>query len=168
MFLAATINANNLVSPSADLDFYLVPSIQRIYIRSHYDRLFSKVPLSIVVREGTYTVITGTPGVGKSLFACYCVWKLLHDEHTPANITSIVYRQTMKGETRVYAYERRGPASWQRIPNDSKLEIPSVFIYDSSDASASLGPILQCHNILITSPRVCVVLKKCLAIKLSH
>ena len=159
MFLAASTTSNILVAPVAptalQLSFYVVPNIQHIYIRSHYDKIFSKLPLSEYVQDGTYTMITGTPGVGKSLFACYCVWKLIHDETTPGYITSIVYLQSMKGKTRVYAYERSGSFSWRRIPNKSNLQIPSIFIFDSSDQTISLTPILQCHNILITSPRVC-------------
>jgi hypothetical protein len=52
--------------------------LQSVYVRSSYIDIFSLICESI--NSGTKRiVVTGTPGIGKSTFMFYFVWKFLND-----------------------------------------------------------------------------------------
>ena len=58
--------------------------LQSVYVRSSYIDIFSLICNSII--SGTMRiVVTGTPGIGKSTFLYYFIWKFLNDEKGSLN-----------------------------------------------------------------------------------
>jgi hypothetical protein len=51
-------------------------SLKKLYIRESYRTIAS----SIMTKEVNKAIITGTPGIGKSLFLIYLLWKLVKDK----------------------------------------------------------------------------------------
>lgn len=55
------------------------PLEKSIYVREEYIRLFDKIWNDIDNKVWRYFVVTGAPGIGKSMFAYYFIWRYLHD-----------------------------------------------------------------------------------------
>ena len=64
-----------LVAPKRHY-FYLDPAISSIFIRDHYNNIIPRLRLDYKRNKMSKltTVLTGTPGVGRSLFAVYLLW----------------------------------------------------------------------------------------------
>ncbi len=129
------------------LGLYPFFASSKIYIRAHYEAMMPRLkPLTGLVVK----VVTGTPGVGKSLFGIYMLHQILHGDFP--DISSVVYRQTAAMSKAAWAYERTAGGGWQQCLVTSKVTIPSLFIHDCSRHSESIE-VMETHNIVITSPR---------------
>ena len=53
-----------------------------IFVRECYRRLYDKVSVSMldVKNDHSATLFTGVPGIGKSLFLVYFIYRFLHDD----------------------------------------------------------------------------------------
>jgi hypothetical protein len=95
-------------------------------------------------------VVTGTPGVGKSLFGIYMLYQILHG-HYP-EVTSIIYRQSSRNQHTAWAYERTAAGGWQQCLATSKVKVPSLFIHDNS-SNEKIAAVRKTRNIYISPPR---------------
>ncbi len=102
-------------------------------------------------------VVTGTPGVGLSLFGIYLLHRVL--TATPRLVSSVIYRQTINSYNRVWAFEYSVVAGrWQRMTAASSVKTLELFFFDNgSTAIHTLDWLINSRNILITPPEVCGV-----------
>lgn len=138
--------------------FYPNPGILSIFIRHHYDNIIPKLRLDYEkpAMDKLTTVLTGTPGVGKSLFAVYLLWYILHNPVLFRNINVIIFiRNTRASVSSLWAFCRAQDDHWCTMDVTDGRK-PDLFIYDRSFNKD--GDIMyemeECFNILITSPRV--------------
>lgn len=89
--------------------YYQLPDqlTQPVYVRRCYKRIYVKLiacDIELEVLHGL--VLTGTPGIGKSVFAVYIIWRL-------ALAKQIVYYQYKLpgGEVETYRWDFRDPAN---------------------------------------------------------
>ena len=129
--------------------FYPKVNLLKIYVRPHYEHLITKITSSFDDPE-KIIILTGTPGVGKSLFAVDLVKDIIDNQQQYPNITSIVYRRYVTGNNTYYAFKYQGN-QWVRGTVDPTSP-PSLYICD--DSGHDFATLDGCPNIFITSPRV--------------
>lgn len=94
-----------------------------------------------------YAVITGTPGIGKSVFIYYMMWKLIKDRKRVLLLTE---------EPAIYF---DGSTIWNcdQLPKPGNRQFWSVDLWclvDSVDPTTIPGfPILNCSTLLVSTPR---------------
>jgi len=105
--------------------------------------------------------LTGTPGVGKTVFGTYLMVEILQGRLQP-HVTSIVYLLARGPRSAVYAFEK-GPDGWHRMADDSTCASPSLFICEVtfSAREPELSPMCvpddsaaTTMNVFITTPSV--------------
>ena len=129
----------------------LYSTVHAMYIRPHYKNILDLIELNTIVAPDKQLIylLTGTPGIGKSLFAVYLIHTIMTTNDYP-NITQILYRRNMfKGDT--FLAFQRGDSVWVQAP-PSKSFTPQLFIND--DSHGTYRGISGAINILISSPRV--------------
>ena len=141
--------------------------VQKIFVRPHYSKLFERL-IFHEQRKPDFTptqILTGTPGVGKSLFSFYVLYNIFHRVGKDGNtgqddpyqhLNSIVFVQ-MASSSRFWAFERdKGTKEWKAMGIASTIEKPDLYIYDCSWLSQTPSEIIVggCINIIISSPRV--------------
>ena len=149
MFLGSILQENVLRSDDPGFSFYPKVKVFKIYVRSHYEHLMTKITSSFDDPE-KIIILTGTPGVGKSLFAVYMVKHMIDNQQQYPNITSIVYRRYVTGNITYYAFKYQGN-QWVKGTVDLTSP-PSLYICD--DSGHDFATLDGCPNIFITSPRV--------------
>lgn len=122
-----------LVAPDENFSFYGA-FVKKIFVRECYPMLLKALELN--ERDGVRTTaLTGTPGVGKSLFAVYLVISIIKGWITVAgNITKLAFYQgvsTIYGKNRLFAFRLSEEGIWQRVADLSGYE-PDLFINDIS------------------------------------
>mmetsp|Transcript_14414 Transcript_14414/g.27096 ORF Transcript_14414/g.27096 Transcript_14414/m.27096 type:complete len:456 (-) Transcript_14414:411-1778(-) len=129
-----------------------MPSItlNRLYIRESYRTIESN--FTPRMHGKLKVIITGTPGIGKSLFLFYLLWKLVVKEGKWVLI--------MYGESNIYYDGKGGVCTLETIPSAANYSFwndePLWCLFDSKGKNgAYLGhiPYDRCNFILSTSPR---------------
>ena len=129
----------------------LCDTVHAIYIRSHYKNILTRLGLEGPIPEdGLICILTGTPGIGKSLFAVYLLYTIMTSRDFP-QIGSILYRRNDIHGDVFFAFQRDG-SQWIQAPSSLNFQ-PQLFINDDSrDIYRTLDGATI--NLLITSPRV--------------
>jgi len=103
-------------------------------------------------------LLTGTPGVGKSLFAVYLVWYVLQHHLKFAHIVRLFYRRLTQRKIVWYCFVRDYNNHWVASPHEMKPDenrecVDQLLVLDDSNANALLGTYDFCYNVWITSPK---------------
>jgi hypothetical protein len=111
-----------------------------LFVRSFYKDFFDKHIGKYKKNSGV--VVLGTPGIGKSAFGSYCVYRGLQDGKT------VVY-QTMDGSMRVYTSDS---VTWGSTFSQEDLRLllkpDTLYVVDSRP------PVhVSCPTVLVTSPK---------------
>ncbi|EEY63810.1 Crinkler (CRN) family protein [Phytophthora infestans T30-4] len=120
---------------------------QKLYIRSSYQVIANQALLNPNVGMVKYAVVTGTPGVGKSVFVYYVLWRLI------------------KEKKRVLLFDNNGLFYFDGSMMLNCLALPSKFnlqfwspdlwcLVDSMDPTSISGlPYRLCSLLLASAPR---------------
>ncbi|GMF28390.1 unnamed protein product [Phytophthora fragariaefolia] len=120
---------------------------QKLYIRSSYRVIADQALLNPDGNMVKYAVVTGTPGVGKSVFVYYVMWRLIKDKK------------------RVLFFSKKGPIYFdgstmyqsQSLPNkfNRRFWSPELWcLVDSVDPTAMTElPVEDCSVLLASTPR---------------
>ncbi|EGZ28849.1 hypothetical protein PHYSODRAFT_475946 [Phytophthora sojae] len=116
---------------------------QKLYIRSSYKVIADQALMNPDRTMVKYAVVTGTPGIGKSVFVYYMMWRLI------------------KEKKRVLFFSKKGPiyfdGSTMLLPNkfDQRFWSPDLWcLVDSVDPTAMTElPIEDCSVLLASTPR---------------
>lgn len=131
-----------------------IPVIKSIYVRQHYNGLLAALPFQY---PEIRCVLTGTPGVGKSLFGVYLVYQILNNKFVQFN--KLLYRRFEDSAgTQYLAFVREhGANKWHPASVHDETFYPDIFISD--DSKEEFLVMGEAFNLLITSPRVstCVI-----------
>ena len=112
----------------------------RIFVRDFYDRFIEEYLDNFDNKDSDGAVIMGTPGIGKSSFAWYVVWKALqmgksviyHGRHVP---------------TKFLVFHNDSPVEvYQEFPTDYD-ETNNVYVVDSLEPESTLS-----YTVFVTSP----------------
>ena len=154
LFTPCQIGFYNDISKAAELDGWLsfsqpIPSstLNGLYIRESYKTIASSIKPGI-----NKAIITGTPGIGKSLFMIYLLWKLV----TAGERVLLIYHPHT-----IY-YDGKGSVfhcSEGSLPSSNEMSFWSSDLFCLFDAKekvpSDLGrfPYEYCTFVLSTSPR---------------
>ncbi|EGZ26025.1 hypothetical protein PHYSODRAFT_326967 [Phytophthora sojae] len=120
---------------------------QKLYIRSSYRVIADQALMNPDRTMVKYAVVTGTPGIGKSVFVYYMMWRLI------------------KEKKRVLFFSKKGPIYFdgstmfqcELLPNkfDQRFWSPDLWcLVDSVDPTAMTElPIEDCSVLLASTPR---------------
>eukprot|EP00644_Phytophthora_capsici_P011414 jgi/Phyca11/570403/estExt2_Genewise1.C_PHYCAscaffold_370147 len=120
---------------------------QKLYIRSSYKSIAAQALSKMDPKRRKYAVVTGTPGVGKSVFLFYVMWKLIKEKK----------RVLLMAEEPAIYFD--GESMWeiQQLPYSGNRTFWSVDLWclvDSVDPTTIAGfPIRKCCVLLASTPR---------------
>lgn len=148
-----------------DQGFYserLRNAIDKIYIREHYKAMVLKLGLALPTATSFH--ITGTPGMGKSLFAVYLAHQIINGKvQIDSSIRSLQLRQVTKsGGVRTFFFFKDNTTGWHPADGPEQLGTPDISIDDCSASAGGSGlgvpglgvlPTTAARNIVVTSPR---------------
>lgn len=148
---------NALVAhPALKQGFYLGPTpVVRIYIRPAYAKVLSQVDLNKTPGiTGDWTMLTGTPGIGKSMFAIYLTHLIVHDEVLSSSIKRVCLVQRTETDTRTLYFVKDEADHWRAATLKEAQTAPDALISDCSDPErrASASALVK-YNIIVSSPR---------------
>ncbi|KAF1322371.1 hypothetical protein FI667_g11336, partial [Globisporangium splendens] len=128
----------------------LIPltKLRRFHIRSSYKVIAEQVLSNAAdPRMVKYAVVSGTPGIGKSVFVYYVLWKLIKEKKRVLLVTNVP----------VIYFD--GDKMWERVPlpyscNTRFWSVDLWCLVDSRDPTAIVGfPCDKCSVLFVTSPR---------------
>lgn len=155
-FLVSTQEQAGLLKAATGAIFY--PGINTIFVRAHYDNLLSQMNVYEKSNQSVISVVTGTPGIGKSLFAVYLLHLVLRNvrfsstPYNPPQIASVILRQRRENDDVCWAFELT-PAGWQMMRPDSTCEYPDLYICDLTVTATHTSLFDFVRNIVTVSPR---------------
>ncbi|KAG3232798.1 hypothetical protein PI124_g22126 [Phytophthora idaei] len=120
---------------------------QMLYVRSSYKSIASQALSKVDPNRRKYAVVTGTPGVGKSVFVYYVMWRLIKDKKRVLFITRqppIYFDGTTIHECKQLPYS-----------GNQQFWSPDLWcLVDSVDPTNVVGmPIERCSVLLASTPR---------------
>ena len=135
-----------------------IPSstLSQLYIRNSYQIIVSSIShgyqtIASTTKHGVYkAIITGTPGIGKSLFMIYLLWKLVKEGK---RVLFIYHPDTIYYDGKGGVYELESPPS---VVNHEFWKSDLWCLFDAKgkkDEHLSALPYGRCNFILSTSPR---------------
>ena len=110
-----------------------------LFVRDFYDAFFNEYLGHY--RKDTKVIVSGTPGIGKSAFGLYCIYRALKDDKT------VVYHSA-KEAALYYVYSSTSVTSHKDYP-DQLLHNSAQVVYISDAIRPAIVP---CVTILLTSP----------------
>ncbi|KAG4038138.1 hypothetical protein PC123_g26300 [Phytophthora cactorum] len=120
---------------------------QKLYIRSSYKVIADQALLNPDGNMVKYAVVTGTPGVGKSVFVYYVMWRLIKDRKRVL---------LFEGEGNFY-FDGTTMFTCKALPDKSNLQFWSPDLWclvDSLDPTSIPGlPYRRCSVLLASTPR---------------
>ncbi|KAG2766716.1 hypothetical protein Pcac1_g21821 [Phytophthora cactorum] len=120
---------------------------QKLYIRSSYRVIADQALLNPDGNMVKYAVVTGTPGVGKSVFVYYVMWRLIKDRKRVL---------LFEGEGNFY-FDGTTMFTCKALPDKSNLQFWSPDLWclvDSLDPTSIPGlPYRRCSVLLASTPR---------------
>ncbi|KAG2965403.1 hypothetical protein PC120_g27235 [Phytophthora cactorum] len=120
---------------------------QKLYIRSSYRVIADQALLNPDGNMVKYAVVTGTPGVGKSVFVYYVMWRLVKDSKRVL---------LFEGEGNFY-FDGTTMFTCKALPDKSNLQFWSPDLWclvDSLDPTSIPGlPYRRCSVLLASTPR---------------
>lgn len=118
-----------------------------LYVRASYREIATAAVLKPNVEERRYVVITGTPGVGKSVFLYYIFWHLMEHQQRVLFLTK---------EPSIY-FDGNAMSQCSLLPSSGNHDFWNSNLWvlvDSRDPTIIPGiPIDYCSVILVTTPR---------------
>ncbi|KAF1322370.1 hypothetical protein FI667_g11337, partial [Globisporangium splendens] len=126
----------------------LIPltKLRRFHIRSSYKVIAEQVLSNAAdPRMVKYAVVSGTPGIGKSVFVYYVLWKLIKEKKRVLLVTNVP----------VIYFD--GDKMWERwdLPGKCQIWSPDLWcLVDSADPTAiARMPVNDCSVLLVSTPR---------------
>ncbi|KAG2787307.1 hypothetical protein Pcac1_g3458 [Phytophthora cactorum] len=120
---------------------------QTLYIRSSYKSIAAQALSKVDPNRRKYAVITGTPGIGKSVFVYYVMWRLIKDRKRVL---------LFEGEGNFY-FDGTTMFTCKALPDKSNLQFWSPDLWclvDSLDPTSIPGlPYRRCSVLLASTPR---------------
>ncbi|KAG3004984.1 hypothetical protein PC120_g18262 [Phytophthora cactorum] len=120
---------------------------QTLYIRSSYKSIAAQALTKVDPNRRKYAVITGTPGIGKSVFVYYVMWRLIKDRKRVL---------LFEGEGNFY-FDGTTMFTCKALPDKSNLQFWSPDLWclvDSLDPTSIPGlPYRRCSVLLASTPR---------------
>ncbi|KAG4038054.1 hypothetical protein PC123_g26383 [Phytophthora cactorum] len=120
---------------------------QQLYIRSSYKSIAAQALSKMDPNRRKYAVITGTPGIGKSVFVYYVMWRLIKDQKRVLFLTA---------EPPVY-FDGECMFVYRQLPFAGNFQFWSPDLWccvDSVDPTTIAGfPVLNCSTLLASTPR---------------
>lgn len=133
--LATELKDGMLVARDSEFAFYGA-DVKKIFVRNCYPLLVNELELDQPLSLKT-TALTGTPGVGKSIFAVYLVIGIINGWIPVADdVTSVVLFQgvtTTSSRNRLFAFMRSVGTPWRRVADFNNFN-PTLFINDISSS----------------------------------
>ena len=119
-FLASSVSNNNalVANPALENSFYFGSSeVWRIYIRSAYATILPQLGLNRQTPASTaWIMLTGTPGVGKSLFAIYLTHLIVHNEvNMISSIKKVCFIQKTEADIRTLYFIKDEDDHWRAV-----------------------------------------------------
>ena len=130
----------------------LPKTMKKLYIRKAYEDLFTIICKNLEEKEIekrlTGIAITGTPGIGKSMFLFYILWRLANMETTKA---VIIHRQVERGG--IYVFQNSGCWETFNYPDVAGLlKDDSTYTWYLTDALEPPPARVRAVTILVSSP----------------
>ena len=126
--------------------------MKKLYIRKGYEDLFTIICKNLeekdIEKRLTGMAITGTPGIGKSMFLFYILWRLANMETTKA---VIIHRQFERGG--IYVFQSSG--CWETFNYSDVaglLKDDSTYTWYLTDALEPPPARVKAVTILVSSP----------------
>ncbi|KAG2957620.1 hypothetical protein PC119_g27274 [Phytophthora cactorum] len=120
---------------------------QTLYIRSSYKSIAAQALSKVDPNRRKYAVITGTPGIGKSVFVYYAMWRLIKDKKRVLFITR---------QPPIY-FDGSTIHECKQLPYSGNQQFWSPDLWclvDSVDPTNVVGmPIERCSVLLASTPR---------------
>ncbi|KAG3237036.1 hypothetical protein PI124_g17964 [Phytophthora idaei] len=120
---------------------------QKLYIRSSYRVIADQALLNPDGNMVKYAVVTGTPGVGKSVFVYYVMWRLIKDKK----------RVLLFDSEGNFYFDGTTMFTCKALPDKSNLQFWSTDLWclvDSLDPTSIPGlPYRRCSVLLASTPR---------------
>ncbi|OWY91922.1 Crinkler (CRN), partial [Phytophthora megakarya] len=118
-----------------------------LYVRSSYKSIANQALLKVDPIRRKYAVVTGTPGIGKSVFVYYVMWRLIKDKK----------RVLFFASDGNFYFDGTTMFTYEALPSKSNLQFWSTDLWclvDSVDPTSIPGlPYLGCSILLASSPR---------------
>lgn len=134
-FLQSVLD-DNMVLKNTHPDFQFYPGVRQFWIRSLYQKLVGTLELDMPDNPDhrRNMAITGTPGVGKSIFAVYLLYVIVNNLiDVDSNIRNVVLLQITGERTlnRMFVFQRCGTGQWAPSQSLAGFE-PHLFINDAT------------------------------------
>ncbi|KAG9416841.1 hypothetical protein AC1031_001233 [Aphanomyces cochlioides] len=148
-FTNAQIIDNCIISADGKLLPYPNKELQKIFVRTCYEDIYAL--LMAKIKNGVNAFgISGTPGIGKSLFFIYILYRLVHDQSSQVSFKRIIY-QTADLVFTMFDLENYSVFEMESFGKQNWLRDPQTFYIIDGGLSA---PFLSaCIVLFIASPR---------------
>ena len=138
---SATLSDNNKILNFGPNEFDLMS----IYIHPSWPLLYERIRRNLITYNKNHIVVTGIPGIGKSMFKYYYIWRAITEE----NCTSFLYEEEEK------VVDLYSKATVSRITNTLECPTGLPFFVDmlGTKAEPSPKPVrLSAYTIIFSSP----------------
>ena len=119
--------------------------LMSIYIHPSWPLLYERIRRNLITYKKNHIVVTGSPGLGKSMFSYYYIWRAITEE----NCTSFLYEEQPKD------VELHSEADVSLITNTLECPTGLPFFVDmiGTKAEPSPKPVrLSAYTIIFSSP----------------
>ncbi|KAG2785295.1 hypothetical protein PC112_g24668 [Phytophthora cactorum] len=117
---------------------------QKLYVRSSYKSIAAQALTKVDPNRRKYAVITGTPGIGKSVFVYYVMWRLIKDKKRVLFITR---------QPPIY-FDGSTIHECKQLPYSGNQQFWSPDLWclvDSVDPTNVAGMPIECCSVLLAS-----------------
>ncbi|OWZ08652.1 LOW QUALITY PROTEIN: Crinkler (CRN) [Phytophthora megakarya] len=120
---------------------------QMLYVRSSYKSIADQALSKVDQNRRKYAIIAGTPGIGKSVFVYYVMWRLIKEKK----------RVLLFDSVGTFYFDSTTMLTCSTLPDKSNLKFWSTDLWclvDSLDPTGITAlPYLRCSILLASTPR---------------
>ena len=133
--------------------------VRRLFVREVYEAMFEYIQDGVATAtrksESYARIITGTPGMGKSMFLLYILWKLRKDSNFRGKII-YSYKEDNNMEQEIYIFDGndvRKFASWDGEPREVTEDSRNWWLMDGQFHGPWTGKSTTARTIMAFSTR---------------